>query len=189
MTEDDNGSRRRPLPKDLPAAIRELYAERHRADHEEKLRIEGERRIARMLDDAEGIGVSGDRAFGRPALSGARAVAKRLGAAIADLADAAEKDGIGAARLKAATDILPDLDLLSVGPPAGPIQAQRRDLVRRFFTHPALFSLIAEKRPGRQYAVTLLAERLSADFTGPTLRRVFDKSAEIHEDVGTGRGG
>ncbi len=171
---------RKPQPKDLAAAMREIY----RLRHEGERHVARERALARELADLqidrEAAGVTSGPIYDRPSLSDARKVAERIRKAVRGLAAAADEGGFGLASVKA-TEVLDDLALLSVAPVRGPIQAHRRDLARRFLTHPALLTQLVRRGPGRAYALKVFNELLSSAYSEPGFRRVFEKSAEIHE--------
>ena len=169
------------MPRDVAAAMREVYRLRQEIKRERLLNQTLGRQLGEIQMAQEEAGIAGDAVYDRPALAMARRAKKDLTNAVHDLADLARDQGFGAAALKASTDLLDDLSLLSIAPPRGPAQAQRRSLVRRWLTHPGLLAQLVEDKPGRIYALKVFDELVSSAYSEPAFRRVFERSAEIHE--------
>ena len=183
-----NGEKR-PVPHDLPSAMREIYRLRHILDTEQARTKEALRELSHFRSNLSGAGVAGDRVFGRMALADARATRKAIRDVILNFPDAAKRSGVGVAAVKAVTDAREDLALLGVDRSHGPIQAALRDQARRCLTHPAWQSLLLEDAPGRVTANLIFNELVSDAYSEPAYARIFERSPEIREGKDKSEGG
>lgn len=179
---DPPANARRAPPKDLPAAMREIYRLRHELDRETSRTREVLRELTQVRMDRSAAGIAGDAVYGRRALADARKVRRDIRDAMLNLADTVEQHGFGAGAMKATTDAREDLALLGVDRPSGPTVAALRNFAQRWLTHPSLLSILAEDAPGRMEAQRMFNMLVSVAYSDSAYARIFEKSPEIREE-------
>jgi hypothetical protein len=132
-------------------------------------------------------GIEGEEFAGHPAVSSFRRAWRGLTSALLRLPAERARGGFSSVELLVAKAVIPDLDLFELLPPRGKLEARRRDVIRRCFTHPGRLAVLSAPGPhGERFRALVMREAARLYFR-PSLWRVYERSAEDRDRYAKGR--
>lgn len=162
------------LKRSEPEQVRQMSDELERARADTRDLVD-ELRAARATPVR---GVAGVKVAGKPALSDFRKETwTEFTFAVGRLPGLRARYGMGFVRMEVARTLLPDLYLLGLAPPRGPIEARERDTLRRCLDSTPFLALLTRPEPW--------ADRLRALFISRVARSYYRSSVYTAYETAT----
>ncbi len=170
---------RAPSPEERPPTPSEVIDDLNDRlqQSEERFNVLQDAYMARA--DQGSTGVAGEAVGGRPSIAALRTETfKRFALQILNLPSQVAKHGLAYVETTKSASLVPDYDVLCLGPPPNRRTTEAREELRRWLTDPAKFRILC----GRDPAGEMLRRRMLQDTSRfcflPSVHQLFQKSTE-----------